>query len=59
MKYYKDDEGYLWRGEDEPEEILDPMLGWDYWNEDDPEVMNKCHILFSEIPEADAILEMI
>jgi len=31
MKYYKDDENYVWRAEDGVWEIYDEDLGWDEW----------------------------
>lgn len=31
MKYYKDEENYLWRYMFDCWEIFDPMLGWDEW----------------------------
>jgi len=33
MKYYTDEENYLWRMEDDVWEIYDDDLGWDEWKE--------------------------
>ena len=55
MKYYTDDEGYLWRCEDDVWEILDPNLGWDEWKEGG-EVEPIDNFEFVEISHKDAKL---
>jgi len=57
MKYYRDEENYLWRMENEVWEILDPNLGWDEWKEGD-EVEPIENFVFYEVPEEEALKEI-